>query len=102
MAFATLVIANLGLILTNRSWSRTFLEMFPVRNEAMLWVVVAAVIFLSISLYVQPFAAIFQFSPPGPGNMAICIGAGVLSVVWFEVLKIANRILIAAKRDKNV
>lgn len=102
MAFATLVIANLGLILTNRSWSRTFLEMFSVRNEAMIWVVVAAVIFLSISLYVQPFAAIFQFSPPGPGDLAICLGAGILSVAWFEVLKIVKRVLVAIKVIKGV
>ena len=37
LAFATLVVANLGLILTNRSWTRTIFFPRYVPNRALRW-----------------------------------------------------------------
>ena len=45
LAFTTLIIANLCLILTNRSWSRTVLATARSRNPALWWVVVGALVF---------------------------------------------------------
>ena len=38
LTFTTLIVANLGLILTNRSWSRTILATFRSPNAALGWV----------------------------------------------------------------
>ncbi len=66
LSFTTLVIANLGLILTNRFWSRTVLSMFRMPNAALTWVLGGAMIFLAIVLYVplceRPFP--LQHSSP--------------------------------------
>ena len=50
LTFATLVLANLGLILSNRSWTRTILATLTMKNTALWWVVGGAVVFLILVL----------------------------------------------------
>ncbi|MDQ5858164.1 MAG: cation-translocating P-type ATPase, partial [Acidobacteriota bacterium] len=38
LAFTTLIVANLALILTNRSWSRTIIQSLRTKNSALAWV----------------------------------------------------------------
>jgi Ca2+-transporting ATPase len=100
MAFSALVIADIGLILTNRSRNRTILEMFHVRNDAMFWVTLIALVLLFAALYIQPLPSIFRFSPPGIADLAVCLVAGIVSVAWSEVLKVATRAFTAMKNKK--
>jgi len=87
LAFASLVVANIALIFTNRSWSRTVWKMFGTPNEA-LWIVsCAAILCLLATLYVPFVMSIFKFGPLGFDDFVICITAGVASILWFEVLK---------------
>ncbi len=85
--FTTLVIANLGLILTNRSWTRTMWETLKSRNAALLWVLGGAFIFLGLILYVPFLRNLFRFSKLHPLDILICLALGVASVLWFEALK---------------
>ncbi|MGV2388687.1 MAG UNVERIFIED_CONTAM: hypothetical protein LVR29_11445 [Microcystis novacekii LVE1205-3] len=39
LAFTTLIISNLAMILTNRSWFRTIPEMLQAPNQALWWVI---------------------------------------------------------------
>jgi P-type Ca2+ transporter type 2C len=91
LAFSTLIFSNLGLILTNRSWSRTIWEMMRSPNAALWWVVSWAVVFLLIALYTPFSRELFGFALLHPVDLVLCTGAGALSVVWFEVLKIIGR-----------
>jgi Ca2+-transporting ATPase len=100
MAFSALVIADIGLILTNRSRNSTVVEMLRVRNDAMYWVTLIALVFLFVALYLPPLPSIFRFSPPGPVDLAICLVAGVISVAWSEVMKVAARAVNAMKNKK--
>ena len=79
--------ANLALILTNRSWSRSIAATLKVRNTALWWVLGGAVAFLGLVLYVPFLRRLFQFGPLHPVDLAICLAAGVVSVAWFEALK---------------
>jgi Ca2+-transporting ATPase len=90
LAFATLVIANLSLILTNRSWSRTILSMIFIPNPALWWVIGGTAVFLGLVLYVPVLASMFHFAPLHANDLALCFAAGVASVLWFEVLKKIN------------
>ena len=90
LAFTTLVVANLGLILTNRSWSRTVIGTLRSRNRALWLVFAGALAFLGLVLYVPVLRGMFHFAPLHLDDLAICLGAGVISVLWFEVLKIIN------------
>jgi Ca2+-transporting ATPase len=91
LAFTTLVIANLGLVFMNRSWSRTILEMIKVPNSALLWVSIGALLCLGLALYVPFLASIFKFGQLHFVDLVICVTASIISIFWFEALKIINR-----------
>ncbi len=88
LTFTTLIVANLGLILTNRSWSRTILATFRSPNAALGWVIGGAVIFLGLVLYLPFFRKLFHFNTLHPDDLLLCLFAGLFSILWFEVLKV--------------
>lgn len=91
LAFTTLIIANLGLILTNRSWSRTMLGTLQSRNAALWWVVGGALVFLGIVLYVPFLRELFRFSTLHFEDLALCLTAGAISIIWFELFKVISQ-----------
>ena len=88
LAFTTLVVANLCLILTNRSWTRTIFSMFREPNGALWWVVGGATLGMGLILYVPFLRNLFHFGVLHPMDLAICVGAGAVSIGWFELLKL--------------
>ena len=91
LAFTTLVIANLGLILINRSWTRSIVGMLRSPNRALWWVIGGTLIFLGLVLYVPALREVFHFAPLSPVDIAVSFAAAVLSVAWFEGLKLLNK-----------
>ncbi|MDD1749201.1 MAG: cation-translocating P-type ATPase, partial [Methanothrix sp.] len=90
LTFTTLILANLGLILTNRSWSRTILETMSSPNKALWWVFGGAIIFLAAVLYVPFLRELFGFAYLHFLDIALCFMAAIASILWFEALKIIN------------
>lgn len=88
LTFTTLIVANLGLILTNRSWSRTILETLSTPNAALWWVIGGALVFLGAVLYVPFLRDLFSFAFLHFIDLAICFMAGIASILWFEGLKL--------------
>ena len=91
LAFATLIVANLGLMLTNRSWTGTIREILRTPNVALWWVTGGALVLLGLILSVAPLRSLFRFSALHAPDLLICLGAGVLSVLWFELFKMLRR-----------
>ncbi len=91
MTFATLVTANIGLILVNRSRRRTGLAMLRVPNAAVWWVIGGAALFLTLTQVVPAARSVFQFGPPEPADILLCVVAGALTVAWFELYKLVFR-----------
>ena len=87
LAFTSLIVANLGLIMTNRSWTRTVFSTLRTPNAAVSWVFGGAIIFMAIVLFVPAVREIFRFSYLHVTDILICIAAGVVSIVWFEIFK---------------
>jgi Ca2+-transporting ATPase len=87
MTFTTLVIANLGLILTNRSWTRTIRGTLRTPNRALWLVLGGTAVFLGLVLYVPALMRLFQFGRLSALDITIAIAAGALSIAWFEMLK---------------
>ncbi len=86
-AFATLVMGNLALILSNRSASRTLWAMLRTPNTT-LWVVVGlAGLLLLGALYIPWAVAVLRFAPLPAHELAAACALGLLSVLWFEALK---------------
>ncbi len=91
LTFTTLIIANLGLIFTNRSWSRLIVHTLRSPNRALWWVVGGALSFLGGALYIDFFRLLFGFAYLHLPDILLCTGAGILSIVWFEILKAGGR-----------
>ena len=90
LTFATLVVANLGLILTNRSWSETILGTLGRPNKALWWVLGGAAAFLAVALYAPWLRDLFRFESLHGTDVAICLGSGAFSILWFEGVKVFN------------
>ena len=88
LCFTTLIVANLGLILTNRSWSRSILSTFRSPNAALWWVMGGAILFLGTVLYLPFFKDLFRFGTLCGTDLLICLFLGIMSILWFEVLKV--------------
>lgn len=91
LAFTTLIIANLGLMMSNRSWTSTFGKILRAPNSALWWVTGGTVIFLGLVLSIPFLRDVFRFSVIHPFDIVICVSAGILSIVWFELFKVFSR-----------
>ncbi len=87
LTFTALVVANLALVLTNRSWSRSAVAMLRVPNPALWWVIGGTVAGMAAVLYVPALQTLFRFSRLHVADISFCIAAGLIGVVWFEWFK---------------
>jgi len=88
LTFTTLIVANLCLILTNRSWSRTILATLRSPNPALWWVIGGTVLFLGLVLYIPLLRNMFKFDRLHSFDLWLCLTAGSVSILWFEGLKL--------------
>jgi len=104
LTFTTLILANLGLILSESSTSRLSLKILQSPNAALWWVIGGGLLFLVLVLYVPFLRQLFSFSFLHPIDLAICLGGGAISLVWFELLKLLDRPqgVIKAKSGKPI
>jgi Ca2+-transporting ATPase len=87
VTFATLVFADLGLIVLHRSWTAPLPRVLRTPNRAMWWVVLGGLAALLAALYVPPVRETLRFAAvPAPQLLAWAL-LGPLSVLWFERCK---------------
>jgi len=96
LSFTTLVVANLGLIFANRSWSRTIWSTLRTPNPALWFILGGTLGFLALALYVPFLRELFHFSMLHPNDIAICLAGGFVSILWFEGLKVFKKKWFAA------
>jgi Ca2+-transporting ATPase len=90
LSFATLVFGNLALIFVNRSWSHTIIGGLLAKNNALWYVTAGTVSMLALLLALPATRDLFQFQVMHLPDLGICLVAGILSVVWFEVYKLVR------------
>ena len=88
MAFATIVFGNLGLILANRSRSRTIFTTLRFPNPALWWVIVGTIAGLTLVLYVPYLRGLFKFSALQANDLLLCFAAAAAGLLWFEIYKL--------------
>jgi Ca2+-transporting ATPase len=91
LAFPTLVVANLALVLANRSWTHLIVETLRTPNTALWWVVGGALTTLALVIYVPFLASLFRFAVLHPLDVVLCLATGIASILWFEFLKLVSR-----------
>ncbi len=87
LTFTTIVIANLSLILTNRSWSENIMTTLRTPNRAMVLVFAGTIGSLLLVLLVPALRDLFRFGPVPLLDLVLCAVAGAASVAWFEGYK---------------
>ncbi len=88
LAFLTLVVCNLGMILSNRSLSRSGLSMLRAKNAAFKWVVTGAVTVLGLIMTVPFLQRLFRFGAVSGTDFFLALAGAVVAVALMEVLKV--------------
>ena len=91
LTFTTIVIANLCLILTNRSWSDTLVTTVRTPNRAMVWVFAGTIVCLILVLFIPVLQDLFRFGSVPFVDLFVCAVAGAGSVIWFECYKYLSK-----------
>jgi len=91
MGFITLVVANLLLILANRSHRESFVAVLARPNRVFWTIAVLALTALALAAYVPSAAAIFRFESPSAVGVVASVFAAILAVIWIEATKLMRR-----------
>jgi Ca2+-transporting ATPase len=87
MAFVTVVLGNLGLILNNRSRRDTWIVMLRRPNRALWWIIAGALLALVLVFVISPVREIFRFDVLNFVQVGWCVASAVLGLAWYELLK---------------
>ena len=89
--FTTLVIANLALIYSNRSGTKSLWQSLSTPNTA-LWAVTGLALALLLGALYLPWAVVvLRFAPLPAHELALACALGLLAVLWFEGVKWMRR-----------
>ena len=87
LAFFSLVVVIVSLILVNRSFSASLLTALRRPNRTLAAVLAAVAAILALSL-LWPFASkLFGFGPLHADDLALTLGAGIIALIALELLK---------------
>jgi len=91
-AFASLVLANLLLIVVNLSWNKNIHQILLSGTKTLLIVFCGAISFLLAVLYIPFFSNLFHLTPLHLNDFILIGLVVIISLTWFEILKfIINR-----------
>ncbi|MCJ7571344.1 MAG: cation-translocating P-type ATPase [Candidatus Thermoplasmatota archaeon] len=91
LSFATLVIANIMLIIVNLSGTHSLVTTVNSKNKALWLVVIGAILTLLMILLIPFLQNLFHFSPIPLIDFFIATIAGIISVSWFKVIDLVKR-----------
>jgi Ca2+-transporting ATPase len=86
-AFASLVLANILLIIVNLSWSKNIHHILLSANKVLFSVIIGAVFCLIAVLYIPFLSNLFHLKPLHLNDFLIIGVVVFISLAWFEVLK---------------
>ena len=92
LTFVTLIVSNIAVILSNRSWTYGIFKILATPNKAVFWIVGGAIIFLILILNVPFLLNLFQFEKIGFAEFMVCAVAGLFSITWFEIYKKVKKV----------
>jgi Ca2+-transporting ATPase len=87
LTFVTLIVSNISVILSNRSWTSGIFKILSTPNKAVTWIVGGAIVFLILILNIPFLLNLFQFEKIGYIEFLVCTVAGFFSITWFEIYK---------------
>lgn len=91
MVFVTLITANVFLTLVNRSFYYSILTTIQYKNVLVPAIIVITMILTFGFIHIESISIFFQFTKISFNQAAFSILTGMISVLWFEILKIYFR-----------
>ena len=91
LTFFSLVFVIVSLIFVNRSFSSSLVEAFTRPNRTLILVTIFIAVVLSLSLTWPAVAGLFRFGPLHGDDLAITVGAALLSLGLLEISKFPLR-----------
>jgi Ca2+-transporting ATPase len=91
LTFATLVIGDLGLILTNRGLDGTVFAALRPRNTALVCVVGGAMALLVAIVLLPGLRDLFHFGVLHPDDVAVIVASSLVALIWLDVLQTLSR-----------
>lgn len=91
LTFATLIVSNVALILSNRRWDQTIARTITEKNKASFWIITGTIGMLLCIFFVPWLSHVFKFGPMHFHDFLMAIGLGLLSTLWFETVKYFTR-----------
>jgi Ca2+-transporting ATPase len=92
MVFMVLIFANILLTLVNRSFYYSMITTLGYKNNLVPLIIGITLLLAGLLLFVPPLTAFFQFEPLNVFQLSISIGAAMVGVLWFELLKWYKRL----------
>lgn len=99
LSFFSLVLAIVGLIFVNRTFSASLLAALRRPNAVLVWVLMVVATLLSLTLLWPWARGLFRFGPLHLDDLAVRLGAGLLVLVLLEVWKPLWRKRLALERS---
>lgn len=91
LAFGSLVLGNLSLIIVSRSKSENLLRILQKTNASQKWIISAGILSF-ISLVSIPFLRDrFQFTELSIEGIIIILCSGIVGITWYELVKLGYR-----------
>ncbi len=87
LSFIALIAGNIGVIFTNRSWSKNIFQIFATPNNAVKWVVSSASLFLVLANIIPFLQNLFQFDPITLWQGVLSAFLGFSGIIGFELYK---------------
>jgi len=98
LAYLTIAYCQFANILSRRFEFRTVFHPSIVTNHPILWSVLASIAMTSVAVYTPGVSDFLAFNGPSPGDWIYIVGAGIVYLAAFEVLKMVKR-LRSTRRD---
>lgn len=104
LVFISLLVINLMLILTNRTFSASILEAFQDKNPVLGWGALGIICIFGLILFLPISKELFGLGDIHGHDIAYALGAGLLSLIILEALKpiFIRQNNILKKADRNM
>jgi Ca2+-transporting ATPase len=97
MVFTTLISANIFLTFVNRSFVYSVFTTIKYKNKLIVLVTGITVAIAVLLLFVKPVNQFFQFKILDVSLILLSVGMGLVSVIWYELVKWNKRISLNKK-----
>ena len=99
LTFVALVLANLGLIVVNRSWRLSIIGTFRERrNPSVRWILGVTLTLLAVLVFVPAVRDAFNLGSVRAAELLAPMVAATFSIAWFEGYKLLRRRILANRQ----